>query len=193
MWLGIARARWPVGPRHLELEKGHLHDTRSWTTRICLGRPRARGRRGPGGCPVRHGSPLHASQLQLEQCLGILNGSSSWGAHAIQWGCNGNDDQKWSFQGAGDIYITITNSNDGECLGIDGGSTAQGARAIQWGCNGNDDQKWHMVYNGPQTGTYRFVNKKSGQCLGILNGSNAQGAEAIQWGCNGRNDQSWYL
>lgn len=37
------------------------------------------------------------SNYQTGQCLGILNGSKSVGAHAVLWSCNKNQDQTWFY------------------------------------------------------------------------------------------------
>jgi len=80
-------------------------------------------------------------------CMGVSGGSTANGASVIQWGCNGNADQKWAYRYTGVMVggwpvFNIVNLNSHRCLGISGGSLATGAPAIQWECNGNRDQMW---------------------------------------------------
>ena len=124
-------------------------------------------------------------------CLGSWLGRTD--TQAIQWDCNTNNDQEWSFQWMGSdsgwgSYYRITN-NDGQCLGINGASTASGAYGTVWDCNGNNDQLWY--YQQGSNGWGGLVNRNSKMCLGSQDGSNQPGAWQIQWSCNGNNDQLW--
>ena len=124
-------------------------------------------------------------------CLG------SWLGHrdtqAIQWSCNHNNDQEWSFQRVGSdkgwgAYYRIVNK-DGQCLGINGFSRARGAHGTVWDCNGNADQLWY--YQQGSNGWGGLVNRNSGMCLGSQNGIKKAGTKQIQWSCNGNPDQLW--
>ncbi|MEV5504974.1 RICIN domain-containing protein [Streptomyces orinoci] len=120
------------------------------------------------------------------KCLGIWMGT---GVDAIQWGCNYNPDQRWSFEDAGNGYRHIKNAY-GKCLGIQGGVNWKGESAVQWSCNGNSDQLWKYDYQG--SGKFRLINANSGMCLGVWKGGVKDGDDVMQWPCNGNSDQLWY-
>lgn len=59
-------------------------------------------------------------------CLGIDQNSTAWGTRAVQWECNGNADQQWTFHSVdGGSSYTLTNDH-GLCLGVDNGSRSWG-------------------------------------------------------------------
>jgi hypothetical protein len=143
-----------------------------------------------GIIPTGTYQPLY--DISIGQCLGILNGSTSQGAQAIQWPCNGHPDQQWLAEPVSGSEYELINSNDGMCLGILNGSTSQGAQAIQWPCNGHADQMWSVSsVNGDGNAPVNLVNVKSSMCLGIQGGGDLAGTQAIQWPCNGHPDQQW--
>lgn len=87
-------------------------------------------------------------------CLGLQNGSTSWGLATITWACNSNTDQQWKFVYDGFSYNNITfnelvnnkataaNGGNNVCLGTDSGAIYNGVPTIIWGCNNNQDQEW---------------------------------------------------
>ncbi|MCC2273942.1 RICIN domain-containing protein [Streptomyces sp. ET3-23] len=128
-------------------------------------------------------------------CLGIQGGSKDWGAMAIQWDCNGNDDQKWRYEALGNGYYRLHNVGSNLCLGIRGGSWDRGADVIQWECNGNGDQMWYMPDGGAYYPMMSANNRANGGaidlCMSIGGGRTDWGAKAIVWDCNGADDQTW--
>ncbi|MFI9585241.1 protein kinase [Streptomyces sp. NPDC052236] len=115
------------------------------------------------------------------KCLSLDNGGSAAnGTHAVQWTCNGGDEQRWYWAGASSNMLK--NVKTGKCLSITGGgSTANGAQAIQSTCITDwvaPEQHWSHVAGG------QFENGKSDRCLSIEGGgSTASGAQAIQSTC----------
>jgi len=71
------------------------------------------------------------------QCLGIAGSSTSEGARAYGWTCNGHHDQYWYATGG-----VAFNYNSGDVLGVAGGSTAVGAAVVQWPFTGAANQYW---------------------------------------------------
>ncbi|MCU7823619.1 RICIN domain-containing protein [Kitasatospora sp. DSM 101779] len=132
--------------------------------------------------------PLHPASSG--KCLGVYGMSTDNGTDAVQWDCNGNADQRWSYSGVGGGYYTITNANSGKCLGVYGMDRKNGAVAVQWDCNGNADQQWYIDSVG--NGAAHLINRNSGKCLGVYGGNTANGTLAVQWDCNGNSDQVWY-
>ncbi|WP_369171306.1 RICIN domain-containing protein [Streptomyces sp. R28] len=115
------------------------------------------------------------------KCLSLDNGGSAAnGTRAVQWACNGGDEQRWYWSGPSSD--TLKNVKTGKCLSIEGGgSTANGAQAVQSTCVTEWDapeQRWSRATGG------RLKNGKSARCLSIEGGgSTANGARAIQSTC----------
>lgn len=128
------------------------------------------------------------------QCLAIREGSTSSGAEAIQWPCNGKAEQQWYFASVQGDSAEIINKKSGKCLSIAGGSRERGAKAIQWTCDAivRDEQWWSVVLRDGDTG-FELHNFTSGMCLAIGGASRANGANAIQWSCNDNWEQKWEL
>ncbi|MEV7600933.1 RICIN domain-containing protein [Kitasatospora sp. NPDC089797] len=143
----------------------------------------------PGSGNYTDPSELHNMNSFL--CLGISGGDTNRGAWAIQWDCNGNADQKWTFSHAPlsrDNRISTTKT--GMCLAIPNGSTEAGKEVIQWPCiNGAAEQLW-TVTPLPDKG-WQIKNKNSQQCLAIKNADKRRGAVAIQWPCGSNPDHLW--
>ncbi|MET8251545.1 RICIN domain-containing protein [Micromonospora sp. NPDC005197] len=123
--------------------------------------------------------------------LDVFNASTADGANVVQWGANGQANQRWRFQDAGGGYSTVTSVSSGKCLDVygGGGATADGVRVIQWTCNGGTNQQWRVEDLG--TGYVRLVARHSGKCLDVLNAATADGAQAVQWTCGTGASQQW--
>ncbi|MGC4813452.1 alpha-galactosidase [Micromonospora sp. DT228] len=123
--------------------------------------------------------------------LDVSNASTSDGANVVQWGANGQANQRWRFSDTGGGYSTVTSLSSGKCLDVYGGAsaTADGVRVIQWACNGGTNQQWLVEDLG--TGYVRLVARHSGKCLDVLNAATADGAQAVQWTCGTGASQQW--
>ncbi|MEU8184232.1 alpha-galactosidase [Micromonospora sp. NPDC049047] len=123
--------------------------------------------------------------------LDVFNASTADGANVVQWGANGQPNQRWRFQETGDGYATVTSISSGKCLDVYGGAgaTADGVRVIQWACNGGTNQQWRVEDLG--TGYVRLVARHSGKCLDVLNAATADGAQTVQWTCGTGTSQQW--
>lgn len=84
-------------------------------------------------------SPQAIQNWSSRQCLAIPHGSTTQGVAAIQWPCNGSDEQKWIWDSANRLRNVASNL----CLAIGKSSTNQNAPAIQWPCSTNTDQVWN--------------------------------------------------
>jgi len=71
-------------------------------------------------------------------CLTVQNASTSKGAAAILYSCNGKANQQWTINSSG----TITAPNTGFCLDVTGGATTSGTVVETWTCNGGSGQQW---------------------------------------------------
>jgi hypothetical protein len=126
--------------------------------------------------------PLHNSASGL--CLGIYGNVDTNGEDAIQWGCNGNADQNWSFSSASGGGYSLTNGN-GKCLGVYASSSV----AIQWDCNGRPDQTWFIDNSD---GYSARLKNGYGQCLDITSPGSGNGAIAYALACDTSSEQRWY-
>jgi hypothetical protein len=118
------------------------------------------------------------------KCLDVSGGPGAVGngARVIQWDCNGQENQKWTFTPVGDYYKIIA-KHSGKSLDVFGGTVSQGDGVIveQWDDNGADNQLWRLHPLGDDY--YRIVAKHSGKSLDIDGGpgATANGAQAQQW------------
>lgn len=83
------------------------------------------------------------TNLAYGDCLGIYQGSTSQGAQASVWNCNGNPDQDWYVNtGWKTGFGTLKDYKSNLCLGLPGGREAPNVIPIQWSCNNSPDQLW---------------------------------------------------
>jgi len=121
--------------------------------------------------------------------LGILGGSQTAGATAIQSIDNGTPYYRWHFIpdliDKNDIYYKIKNLTSSELLSIKNGSGNNEATVIQWADNGADEHLWQLsLLSGT---SYSIVNKSSGLALGVPGDSRLSGAVALQSIANNSN------
>ncbi|MFF4393184.1 RICIN domain-containing protein [Streptomyces sp. NPDC001552] len=135
-----------------------------------------------------------------DKCLAV-DWAAEYHVLGIQWGCNGNPDQKWTLEAKGSsvwgTFYEIKNG-DGQCLGTLSGGTSDGTGIVAWECNGADDQRWFVdpVVNSPEYRTIRSLAARfagANKCLGIYKEATHDGASATLWDCNSRWDQQWQL
>ena len=89
-------------------------------------------------------------------CIGIASDSTSSGASAVQWSCNGENSQKWIVEKItekdGAVLDTnkcymLKNVNSGLYMEVDGGKTENGANVQQWGADvPSAHNVWHLKY-----------------------------------------------
>lgn len=108
------------------------------------------------------------------KCLEIENSSTSNGARAQIWNCNGQAGALWRFNRNSDGSYYLVNNKSGKCLEIADSRTDNGAPAQQWTCAGIATQRW--IFNSSH-----IYNVNSGKVLETNNGSSANGAQVQQW------------
>ncbi|WP_066798485.1 RICIN domain-containing protein [Sphingomonas soli] len=64
--------------------------------------------------------------------------------------CANTPNQRWGFQGSGELR-----NETGVCADIEGGSRASGARVVGWSCHGGLNQKWYQGASGARA-TFRI-------------------------------------
>ncbi|KOX25687.1 hypothetical protein ADK67_16665, partial [Saccharothrix sp. NRRL B-16348] len=73
-----------------------------------------------------------------DKCLDAYNQGTTNGTRVITWSCNGQANQRWTFQADG----SVRNAQAGLCLDVNQAATANGSTLILWTCNGQNNQKW---------------------------------------------------
>jgi galactose oxidase len=122
------------------------------------------------------------------KCLDINGGSSAAGAAAIQWHCNGGENEAWTVQPYSTGEFRIIVQFTGDCLVVSGGSTSSGASIVQEPCTGTNSELWSFVASGSN---YEFVNKNSGQCASVSGASTADAAYIVQEPCSTAPSSLW--
>lgn len=124
------------------------------------------------------------------KCLEIDNGSSSNGARAQQWSCNGQNSSKWRmvYLNNETTYFHLVNAESGKCLEIADSRTDNGAPAQQWECGNAQTMGWGWGHS--DQGGMRIVNMNSSKDLEIENSSTSNGARAQLWGSWGSSGET---
>ncbi len=112
-------------------------------------------------------------------CMNVVNhGSPEPGAPVIMKVCDPWQNQRWSFNGSGQITGV-----GGFCLDVQGSAPNNGAAVIYTPCNGSPSQNW-TAGNGAIVGI-------GGKCLDVGGGDPNQGAPLVINACNGAPSQQW--
>ncbi|MGP3962754.1 RICIN domain-containing protein [Nonomuraea sp. 3N208] len=143
------------------------------------------------------GSVVELKNLATGMCLAIGRGEARKAKPAIQWPCNGGQEQQWLMSSDGYLANVAT----GMCLAIGGGEARRAKPAIQWPCNGGWEQRWKpkrllRIKGVPedQLRAYHFMNGATQMCLAIGGGQARKGKSAIQWPCKkGGSEQAWQI
>ena len=134
---------------------------------------------GPSGNPAPTATTLVGALSG--KCLSVTGGSTTPGAIADIYPCNGSASESWLLNPDG----TITGANSGLCLEAQGSGTADRTLADVNTCTGASNQKWTV--NTPGT----VVGAQSGKCLSVLGSSTADKAQAEIYTCNGSASENW--
>ncbi|MBP0451175.1 RICIN domain-containing protein [Kitasatospora sp. RG8] len=127
------------------------------------------------------------------KCLEIEGSSSTNGARAQQWTCNGQSGAVWRLDPVKDKpgLFHIKNVHNGKCLEIENSSHKNGANAQLWSCNEQAGAEWEF-WVGKDEKTVWFKNT-SGKWLEIEGSSSKNGARAQQWTDNGQSGARWTI
>ncbi|MEE4545868.1 glycoside hydrolase family 76 protein [Streptomyces sp. V4-01] len=111
------------------------------------------------------------------KCLDDYKASSTPGAKAQIWDCNGGPSQQWTADGQ-------TLRANGLCLDVTGAGTANGTLVELWTCNGGANQQWRAAGGA-------LTNPASGRCLDDPHSGTTNGTQLQIWDCNGGANQKW--
>ena len=113
-------------------------------------------------------------------CLSVTGASTTAGATADIYTCNGSVSENWTVKSNG----TIVGNNSGLCLSTSGNSSALKTTADVNTCDGDAYEQW-TESNGT------IVNGASGLCLSVTGASTALKATADLYTCNGSVSENW--
>jgi chitinase len=114
-------------------------------------------------------------------CLSVTGASTSPGATADLYTCNGSVSENWTVNSNG----TITGNNSGLCLSVSGNSSALKTTADINTCDGDSYENWTVNSNST------IVNGASGLCLSVTGASTAIYATTDLYTCNGSVSEYW--
>lgn len=131
-----------------------------------------------------------AAELLSNKCVDVLYYFRHSGARAIQYSCNGGDNQNFVFDEVGDSYqIKAKHSN--LCLAVENASTQQGSRIVQLAC---DTTSQSQLWKVSGTGAERLLKvNHTGMCMNVSGSSANNFASIIQWPCEGANNEKWRI
>jgi chitinase len=114
-------------------------------------------------------------------CLSVTGASTSPGAIAEIYTCNGSVSENWTVNSNG----TITGDNSGLCLSVSGNSTALKTTADINTCDGDSSEQWTVNSNST------IVNGASGLCLSVTGASVTPKATTDLYTCNSSVSEFW--
>jgi hypothetical protein len=123
------------------------------------------------------------------KCADVRDQSTADGAAAVQFSCNGGNNQQWRIQSISGGYVQVIARHSGKCLDVTSGSTADGAAVIQWACGTGANQQWSVQDAGG--GYVRLVARHSGKCLDLPSSSQSDNIQFKQYPCNGGTNQQF--
>jgi hypothetical protein len=120
---------------------------------------------------------------QSNRCMDINGASTTNGVQAQLWDCNGNTNQRWTYNASSKQLLVYGT----KCLDAFGAGTTNGTATVIWDCNGGTNQQWNLNANGTITGV------QSGLCLDAGGAAVANGTKLQLWSCTGGTNQQWSL
>ena len=114
-------------------------------------------------------------------CLSITGASTSPGATADLYTCNGSASETWTVESNG----TIVGSNSGLCLSASGNSSALKTTADINTCDGDGYEQWTVESNGT------IVEGASGLCLSVTGAGTVNYTTADLYTCNSSASEFW--
>ncbi|GAA3817049.1 ricin-type beta-trefoil lectin domain protein [Sphaerisporangium flaviroseum] len=129
------------------------------------------------------GTPPTATALRgvgSGKCLDVTGASQTSGTATQIWDCNGQSNQQWTLNGAGELRVYGS-----KCLDVYNRGTANGTAVIIWDCNGQSNQQWRANSDGTITAV------GAGKCLNVPNNGTTNGTKVQIYDCNGGANQRW--
>ncbi|MFI6128583.1 ricin-type beta-trefoil lectin domain protein [Micromonospora sp. NPDC051141] len=133
-----------------------------------------------GGVPTNQNVQIVGGQSG--RCVDLPGSTTTNGAQAQLWDCNGGANQRFSYTAAKQLTVYGT-----KCLDASGQGTANGTAVVIWDCNGQANQQWNVNADGSITGV------QSGLCLDASAFGTTNGTKVQLWQCLNGANQRWTL
>lgn len=114
------------------------------------------------------------------RCLSVTGGSTTPGATADIYACNGSAAENWTLHSNGTVV-----GASGDCLQGTASPTGLKAPVDIEPCTGATDQQWTVTPSGT------LVDAASGLCLSVAGASTANAAPADTYTCNASPSETW--
>jgi hypothetical protein len=125
------------------------------------------------------------------KCADVHGGNKNNGAHLIQYGCHGGDNQVFKLDYLGNGNAVLTAKHSGRVVDVSGWSTSDGAQVHQWDRHNGGNQQWILIRDNQ--GFYEVISVHSRKCLDVYGWGTGDLVKLIQWTCHGGNNQKWRL
>jgi hypothetical protein len=150
-----------------------------------------------GGGPLPNGIyrmlPTHVP-ASTPRCADIEGRSNASGADLIQWSCNGQTNQQFSFTHLGSGVYEIRAVHSNLCIGVSGNSGTSGADVVQLTCSAASGQRWLVRPVAGQSDTFELLAQSgTNQCLSVSGSSTTAGADIVQSTCQSGANQRFRL
>ncbi|HEX6277035.1 MAG TPA: PQQ-dependent sugar dehydrogenase [Polyangiaceae bacterium] len=141
-----------------------------------------------GVAPIADGTyrvlPTHIPTGTTARCADVNGRSTASGADIIQWSCNGQTNQQFSFVHLGSGIYEIRAIHSNLCMGVVGNSSANGADVVQLTCNSQSGQRWLVRPVSGQAGVFELLAQTGTErCLSVSGSSTTAGADIVQSAC----------
>ncbi|WP_158273831.1 ricin-type beta-trefoil lectin domain protein [Micromonospora sp. RP3T] len=133
-----------------------------------------------GGGPTNQNVQIVGGQSG--RCVDLPGSTTTNGAQAQLWDCNGGANQRFSYTSGKQLTVYGT-----KCLDASGQGTANGTAVVVWDCNGQANQQWNLNADGSITGV------QSGLCLDASAFGTTNGTKVQLWQCLNGANQRWTL
>lgn len=134
-------------------------------------------------------TPVSLMARHSGKVLDVAGASTDNGAPIIQFGPNGQGNQRFRLEPVGDGLVRLVVEHSGKVLDVAGASTDNSAPVIQFPWNGQANQRFRVEDVGE--GFVRIVAQHSGKVLDVAGASTDSGAPVIQFPWNGQANQQW--
>lgn len=156
--------------------------------------PAIGGGGGGSGGPIANGT-YRVIARHSGKSLDVSSSGTTDGTNVQQWGWNGTNAQRWTFELQADGYYKIrANVGTGKVLDVNASGTANGTNVHIWSDNGTNAQRWRVESLGG--GYYRITPRVNlSSCLDVAGGSGAtqDGANVQIWSYGGGTNQQWQI
>lgn len=140
---------------------------------------------------VSSGSAYFLQNKGSGKVLDVSDSSTSDGGKLIQYGYNGNNNQKFRLYDVGSGCYKLIAQHSNKAVDVPNSSTSSGVQLQQWEDNGTDAQKWKVISVGD--GYVSIVNKGNGLAVTVSGGSTSDRAQIVQQPYTGSDAQKWLL